>query len=195
MNCRLPIADCRLRAGAEPDFACHRRAFPNRQSKIGNRKSAFTLIECLAYVGLFALFIVLVMTTFFRARDGSDSLRRNADDVTRALHAGERWREDVRTATAAPSLVTESGQTWLALPHGTNTTVYTHFGSTVWRQVHTNQTWQPVLTRVTSSHMEADARQHVAAWRWEVELQLKDPRKQTRPLFTFLAVAPKEPKQ
>ncbi len=155
---------------------------------------AFTLIECLAYVGLFALFIVLVMTTFFRARDGSDSLRRNADDVTRALHAGERWREDVRTATAPPSLVTENGQTWLALPRGTNTTVYTHFGSTVWRQVHTNQTWQPVLLRVTTSRMEADARQHVAAWRWEVELQTKDAQKRTKPQFTFLAVAPQETK-
>ena len=194
MNCRLPIADCRLRAGAEPDAARHRRTFPIRQSAIGNRQSAFTLIECLAYLGLFALLIVLVMTTFFRARDGSDSLRRNADDITRALHAGERWREDVRTTTAAPSLVTENGQTWLALPRGTNTTVYTHFGSTVWRQVHTNQPWQPVLLRVQASHMEADARQHVTAWRWELELQLKDAQKRTKPSFTFLAVAPKETK-
>ena len=91
MNLRLPIADCRLRAGAEPDFAWHRRAFPNRQSEIGNRQSAFTLIECLAYIGLFALFIVLVMTTFFRARDGSDALRRNADDVTRTSAGCQVW--------------------------------------------------------------------------------------------------------
>ena len=183
----MPIADC----APEPSRTSRATAAP---SPIGNRKSAFTLIECLAYVGLFALFIVLVMTTFFRARDGSDSLRRNADDVTRALHAGERWREDVRTATAPPSLVTENGQTWLALPRGTNTTVYTHFGSTVWRQAHTNQTWQPVLLRVTTSRMEADARQHVAAWRWEVELQTKDAQKRTKPQFTFLAVAPQETK-
>lgn len=192
MNCRLLIADCRLRDGAEPDAARHRRALPNRKSQIGNRQSAFTLIECLAYIGLFALFIVLVMTTFFRARDAAFALRRNADEVTRALHAGERWREDVRTATAAPRLVTENGQTWLALPRGTNTTVYAHFQNTVWRQSHTNQTWQPVLTRVQTSRMDADARQHVGAWRWEVELQLKDEKKRTKPLFTFLAVAPKE---
>jgi type II secretory pathway pseudopilin PulG len=66
--------------------------------------TGFTLIECLAYLSLFGLFIVLVMTTFFHAREGSDALRRNADDVTRALHAGERWREDVRTATAPPGV-------------------------------------------------------------------------------------------
>ncbi len=150
--------------------------------------SGFTLIECLAYLGLFGLFIVLVMTTFFHAREGSDALRRNADDVTRALHAGERWREDVRTATAPPRLVTENGQTWLALPHGTNTTVYTYDRNTLWRQSHTNQPWQPVLTRVAASRMEPDARQHVTAWRWEVELQPKDEKKRTKPRFTFLAV-------
>ena len=163
-------------------------------SLITNHSRGFTLIECVAYISLFALFIVLVMGAFFRARDGASALRRNADDITRTLHAGERWREDVRTATAPPRLVTENGQTWLALPHGTNTTVYTHFRNTVWRQEHTNQTWQPALARVKSSHMDADARQHVGAWRWEVELQLKDEKKQTKPLFTFLAVAPKETK-
>lgn len=188
MKLRLANSEWRM-LGREP------RALPTRihhsQFAIRN-SSAFTLIECLAYVSLFALFIVLVMTTFFRARDGSDALRRNADDVTRALHAGERWREDVRTATAPPRVVTEGGQTWLALPHGTNTTVYTHFRNTVWRQSHTNQPWQLALARVQSSRMDADARQHVGAWRWEVELQLKDEKKQTKPLFTFLAAAPKE---
>ncbi len=186
--------NCQFRDGAEPDATHHRRAFPNRQSAIGNRQSGFTLIECLAYLGLFGLFIVLVMTTFFRARDGADALRRNADDVTRALHAGERWREDVRTATAPPHLVTENGQTWLALPRGTNVTGYKHFDQTLWRQAHTDQPWQPALARVQTSRMNAETRQHVTAWRWEVELQLKDERKQTKPLFTFLAATPGEPK-
>ena len=159
---------------------------------ITNHSSGLSLIECLVYISLFALFIVLVMTTYFRARDASDALRRQANDVTRTLAAGERWREDMRTATAPPRVVEENGQTWLALACGTNTTVYTHFNSTVWRQAHTNQSWQPVLGRVKSSRIEADTRAHVTAWRWEVELQMKDPRKQTKPLFTFLAVAPKE---
>ena len=170
-----------------------RPSIPHSQFGIRN-SSGLSLIECLTYISLFALFIVLVMSTYFRARDASDALRRQADDVTRTLAAGERWREDVRTATAPPRVVEENGQTWLALTRGTNTTVYTHFNNTVWRQAHTNQSWQPVLARVKSSLIETDAREHVAAWRWEVELQLKDPRKQTKPLFTFLAVAPKDTK-
>ena len=189
---KLRIANCERRMSASSPRGC-RPDIRNSQFAIRN-SSGLTLIECLVYISLFALFIVLVMTTFFRARDASDSLRRQADDVTRTLNAGERWREDVRTATAPPRVVEENGQTWLALPRGTNTTVYTHFNNTVWRQAHTNQSWQPVLARVKSSRIEADAREHVTAWRWEVELQLKDPRKQTKPLFTFLAVTPKETK-
>lgn len=165
-----------------------------RAGRTPHSSAGVSLIECLAYIGLFALLIALVMTTFFRGRDGADALRRDANDITRALHAGERWREDVRTATATPHLVTENGQTWLALPHGTNVTGYKHSDQTLWRQAHTNQPWQPALTRVLSSRMTAETRQHVTAWRWEVELPLKDAKRQTKPLFTFLAVAPKETK-
>ena len=35
----------------------------------------------------------------YRCIDSSIALRRNADDITSALHAGERWRADVRSAT------------------------------------------------------------------------------------------------
>jgi len=165
-----------------------------RLSLITNHSRGFSLIECLVYISLFALFINLVMSAYVSAHSASENLRRTAEDITRALDSGERWREDVRTATAPPRLITENGQTWLALPHGTNTIFYTHFGSAVWRLNSTNAAWQPVLTRVQASLMEADARAHVTAWRWEVELQMKDDKKHTRPLFTFLAPAATEKK-
>ncbi|NBR87379.1 MAG: type II secretion system protein [Verrucomicrobia bacterium] len=158
-------------------------------SLITNHSPGFTLIECLVYISVFALVMGLAMQVFFAGRDGSDRLRRNADDLTRALHAGERWREDVRTATGAPRVIEENGQTWLAIPHGSNVTVYTHFKTGVWRQEHTNAPWAPALAQVKASRMESDTRTHVAAWRWEVELQIKDDKKRTRPLFTFLAAA------
>lgn len=151
--------------------------------------AAFSLVECLVYIAIFAVFIVLAMQAFFAGRDGSDRLTRSADDLTRAIHAGERWREDVRTATAAPRVVTESGQTWLVLPHGSNVVVYTHFKDTLWRQANTNAPWQPALARVKASRMDPDARAHVTAWRWELELAVKDERQRTRPRFTFLAAA------
>lgn len=182
MNLRFAFYD--LRAVATP------ARWPNRQSAIGNRQSrAFSLIECLVYISVFALVMFLAMQLFFQTRDSADRLRRNADDLTRALHAGELWREDVRAATASPRVVTENGQMWLAIQRGTNMVVYTHFKDTVWRQSDTNAPWTRALAGVRASRMEPDARAHVTAWRWELELAVKDERKKTRPLFTFLTVA------
>ncbi len=175
-------------------FRVGRSRSTNPHSLITNRSPAFTLIECLVWIAMLAIMFGFVLQLFFSGRAGADALRRNADDITRALHAGERWREDVRTATAPPRAVEKDGQHWLAIPHGTNLTVYIHFKDTIWRQESTNTAWQPALARVKSSHMDADARQHVTAWRWEVELQTKDPKKRVTPLFTFLAAAPPETK-
>lgn len=170
-----------------------RPSIPHSQFAIRN-SSAFSLVECLVYISVFSLVMFLAMQVFFSTRDSSDRLRRNADDITRTLHAGERWREDIRTATGTPRVVEENGQVWLSIPRGTNLTVYTHFKTGVWRQEGTNAPWSPALARVKVSRMEPDSRAHVAAWRWEVELQMKDDKKHTRPLFTFLAVPPRETK-
>ena len=175
------------------------RAFPRKGKRPSLRHSPLaihhsagaSLVECLVYISLFGAFIIMVMTTFYQTRDASDVLQRQADELTRALHAGERWREDVRTASAAPRELEQDGQRWLAIPHGAHTVDYLHFRDTVWRREGTNA-WQPVLARVQGSQMLVEPRQHVAAWRWEVELQLQDPRKRTKPLYTFLAVAPVE---
>lgn len=163
-----------------------------------NSPAAFSLIECLVYISVFAIVMSLAMQVFLQTRESADRLRRTADELTRALHAGELWRDDVRAATAPPRTVTENGQTWLAIPRGTNTVVYTHFKDTVWRQADTNAPWTRALAGVRTSRMEPDARAHVTAWRWELELAVKDERKKTRPRFTFLTVpatAPQPEKQ
>ena len=155
---------------------------------------AFTLIECLVYISVFAIIATFATQVFFQGRDTSHALLRSADDISRAVHAGEHWREEIRTATAAPRIGEENGRAVIAISHGTNTTFYTHFNNTVWRLPPGSPAWTPALARVKSSRMEPDARTHVTAWRWEVELQLKDEQKKTKPLFTFLAVAPRERK-
>ncbi len=175
-----------LAARRDESTTCHLSPATRHPSR------AFTLIECLVWVAILAMMFSFMMQLFFAGRTGADGLRRNADDITRTLHAGERWREDVRTATAPPRVVKKDGQEWLTIPRGTNLTVYMHARDTVWRQEHTNQVWQATLHRVQSSRMDADARQHVTAWRWEVELQTKDPKKRVTPLFTFLVAAPQE---
>jgi hypothetical protein len=190
---KLRIANCELGMCRSQPHGCRSEV---RHSPFATRHclAAFSLIECLTYISVFALFMILAMQVFFQGRDSSDRFRRSADDITRTLTAGERWREDIRTATGALRAAEENGQTWLVIPRGTNITTYTHFKTGVWRQEHTNAAWVPALTQAKSSRMEPDSRKHVTAWRWEVELQIKDEKKQTKPLFTFLGVVPSDAK-
>src|SRR5689334_14852610 len=70
-----------------------RDSIPQREDK------AFTLIELLVYMSMLLVIIALGYTALYRSMDASTGLRRNASDITHALNAGERWREDVRAAT------------------------------------------------------------------------------------------------
>jgi len=58
-----------------------------------------TLIECLIYIGLLVIIVGLAWAAFSRALDSSHRLQDSASDISRALDAGERWREDVRQSS------------------------------------------------------------------------------------------------
>ena len=148
----------------------------------------------LVYLSVFAIIATFATQVFFQGRDTSHALLRSADDISRAIHAGEKWRAEIRTATAPPRFIEENGHQCLAIAHGTNTIVYAHADNTIWRRERAGAPWILALAGVKNSRMESDARTQVTAWRWEVELQLKDEQKKTKPLFTFLAVAPQERK-
>jgi Tfp pilus assembly protein PilE len=72
----------------------------------------YSLIECLVYIAVLAVVLNLSFVAYYRYEQHTRSLRRNADDITRALRAGERWREDVRTAIAPPHAIANG----LAIP-------------------------------------------------------------------------------
>src|SRR3989449_5564281 len=50
------------------------------------------------------------------------------------------------------------------------------------------RSWSRVLTNVAGSLMEADARQNVTAWRWDLELEKRVRTSHLRPLFSFISV-------
>jgi len=154
-----------------------------------SRPAGFTLIECLTYISVSAVILGLATMAFYQCWDGSIGLRRNADDIARALRAGERWREDVRSATVLPRLETsENGQT-LHIPHATGEVTYQFTPDAVLRQAGTNAAWVDVLGRVKSCHVTLDQRQHVSAWQLELELPVYRKGARIRPLFSFEAVA------
>jgi type II secretory pathway pseudopilin PulG len=153
------------------------------------RRNAFTLIECLVYMSLLFVLIGLGYMAMYRSMDASTGLRRNASDITQALNAGERWREDVRSATQALRVELNSDQeTILHIPRADTEVSYRFASNTVSRRVGSTE-WSLALEHVKNSIFISDPRTKVTAWKWEVELlPYRKGLTHLPPLFTFLAV-------
>ncbi len=151
----------------------------------------FTLLECLAYMVVLVVVLTLAVGAFYRVGVNSRHLGRNVTDIVRALQAGERWREDIRSAHGPIQWVQSGDEKVLRVPQAKGTAAqYVWRGETVYRQAGSNAAWQPWLPGVRNSRMGLDPRQRVAAWRWEIELQGTRKTARVRPLFTFYAVPP-----
>ena len=153
--------------------------------------AAYLLVECLVYIGVVFLLLGAGYVALDRCITTSELLRRSADDITSVIHAGERWRADVRIATENVRLVNTNGEQLLYLAGPRGTREYRFADDSIFRRVDQGA-WSRTIANVRSSTMESDARGNVTAWRWELELQprLKGPAKagRVRPLFTFMAV-------
>ncbi|MDB6036288.1 MAG: hypothetical protein JWM99_129, partial [Verrucomicrobiales bacterium] len=142
----------------------------------------------LIYLSLWAIITGVAFSAFYRALANSRNLHRNAEDITRVLHAGEIWRADVREATGPLQSEMIEAQTALQIPHGSNAILYLFTGTNVLRASDTNHSWVEMLARVTVSAMTNDMRTQVSVWRWDLELvsPLRNPK--IRPIFSFEAV-------
>lgn len=151
----------------------------------------YLLIEAMIYIAVLSALLGVGYSAMYRCIDGSIALRRNAEEITSALHAGERWRADVRSATAPPRLeTTEAGQL-LYLESSRQVVAYRFATNAVFRRLD-GGAWVCLLRNVKTSTMASDSRERVVAWRWELELQPRQSGSvkpsRIRPLFTFLAV-------
>lgn len=146
-------------------------------------KHGYSLIELLTYIAVLAVVLNLSFMAYFRYDQHTRNLRRNADDIVRAMRAGERWRDDIRNATSPPHTI-ENG---VVIPQQAGDVTYAFKDGAIWRQAAGARTM--ALKDVKASVMASDPRQNVDAWRWELELA-SPPRKVVfvRPLFTFTAV-------
>jgi hypothetical protein len=160
-----------------------------RNNQLAACERAFTLIECLVYMSMVFLILGMAYMAMYRSMDASAGLRRNSNDIIRAMKTGERWRDDVRNATGPIRLEKIRGdETILHLPQGQDEIDYRFATNCVTRRSGKTD-WQPVLENVKTSDFIADPRKTVTAWRWEVELQpYRKTITRTRPLFTFIAV-------
>jgi len=151
--------------------------------------AAFMLIECLVYISVLLILLGVGYAAFYRCMENSLALRRSADDLANALHAGERWRADLRAATGPIRLEDNPDGSILVLPGGRGEVAYQFTTNAVLRRVGAGR-WTTLLDRVKSSTLAPDPRPNVTAWRWELELQPRSRKPgRVRPLFTFIGVA------
>jgi hypothetical protein len=155
------------------------------------RRQGYLMMEALVYIGLVFLILGVGYAALYHCIDSSVALRRNADDITGALHAGERWRADVRSASSNVWAETVSGQQVLHLPGPRAEICYAFWRGAVLRRVN-DGSWSTLLDHVNASTMEPDRRPYATAWRWELEIKPRGKGtispSRIRPLFTFLAV-------
>lgn len=153
----------------------------------------YMLTEALVYIGLVFVLLGIAYGVMYRLVDHSMVLRRNSDDILRALDAGERWRKDVRLATREAGWGTENGERLLRLRGAGGEVDYRFSEGAMYRRT-MGGPWSRILERVQSSTMEHEARAAVIVWRWELELQprFKGSVKagRVKPLFTFISVPP-----
>jgi len=143
-------------------------------------------MECIVYIGLVFVIFGLGTLAFYRCFDNMKALRRNSDDITRVLSAGELWREDIRAATKPIHF--ETSDQLLLIPHRAGEVAYKFAGNQVSRRTGPNAPWVVLLPKVENSRMQAAPRASVTAWQWELELATLRKPAVIRPLFTFTAV-------
>jgi len=90
-----------------------------RAEKLSDRDAAgIMLVECLVYLAVLFLVLCRAYSVFYRGWEQSLGLRRNTEQIARALTTGERWREDVRTATGPLRAEESATEQFLHIPHG-----------------------------------------------------------------------------
>jgi hypothetical protein len=153
------------------------------------QEHGYLILETGVYIFVLLILMGVAYAAMYRCIDRSVALHKNADALISALRAGEHWRADVRAATGAIRTQEDSPQ--LLIPTGHGEILYRFETNAILRRAGSNS-WYTLLPNVRSSQMQSDARQHTAAWRWELELlPVKKDGSNTnriRPLFTFIAV-------
>ncbi len=154
-------------------------------------QAGILLIECLVYIAVFAIFLGGGTAAFYFCWDHSKSLLYATNDITAALHAGERWRADVRGATGNISIAATATGEMVRIPETKKEIVYRFEAGEVHRDIPALHLSQLLLPKVKSSQMTTEARDSVNAWRWELELSERRKETHLPLLFTFEAAQKK----
>ena len=154
---------------------------------IARASAGIGLIHVMVYMSVVGLVLMVALLGFYRCQTQSIHLQRNTQDIGRALHAGELWRDEVRKSDEAELL--EDGETIMLRLGSSRGDTFYHFGDEkVWRLTPGETNWTRLLQGVKSSEMLVEKRHGVEICRWELELVTSQKTVRLKPLFTFIAV-------
>ena len=97
-------------------------------------QAGYLLIECLVYLSVIVVILGLGTGAFYVCWDHSKALHFATDDINAALHAGERWRADIRNATGKITVETTADGEQVRIPREAGGIIYTFSGGEVRRQ-------------------------------------------------------------
>ena len=166
---------------------------PPKRSPFGANRGVM-LLECLMYFALVTLVQSIATMAIWKCWDANTALRGNAEDIVRALHAGEQWRADVRAASGPIRQENRENALRVRVPAAKGAIVYTLAGGKLTRRS-PGAREVLLLPKVKSSSMTPDQRHYITAWRWDLELERIRRSPGMRPLFTFEAVPGYQPSQ
>ena len=158
------------------------------------RQAGILLMECLIYLGVFAILLGSGTLAFYHCWDHTRGVIRATDDIAAALRAGEHWRADVRAATGKISLQTTTAGEVLRIPSGQREILYRWEAGEMRREIPAQHLVQPLRLKVKTSEMKAVDNASARVWRWELELAMPplQAKQLKRPLvFTFAAAQTK----
>ena len=135
-------------------------------------ESGVSLIECLVYIGLFAVLLTCA-TRFFSVVYYHNKAAASAASYTiAALDAAKHWRRDIANAKGEPKLIRDDHFDVIRIDQANGEQVSYRVNGTRLER-HNSEEWVPIIRRVASSIMLPDQREHVRAWRWELAMEPK----------------------
>jgi Tfp pilus assembly protein FimT len=156
------------------------------------RQTGIMLMQCLVYMSVFAILLGIGTAAFYFCWDHTRAVISATDDIASALHAGERWRADVRSATGTISVEAMAAGETVRIPKANGGEIRYRFeNGELRREMSDGQVSWRLLSKVKASEMKTELRSGVTAWRWELELT---PRRKEGALplrFTFEAAQTK----
>jgi hypothetical protein len=160
---------------------------PRSNISLSRGRAGIMLVECMTYIAVFLILSSVAMGAFYFCLGNSEALISATDDISAAIHAGERWRADVRQATGVITIENTASGEIMRIPEGGTEVVYRFASGQVQRQIGSANFMPLPLPKVISSDMKPDARGSVTAWQWELNLAQRRKETHLPLLFTFEA--------